>query len=77
MCSAKEAGCYKVILDCAENNVAFYEKCGLTRKEVQMVWPPLNPFAKYVAAAPAYLLCLLSGRPEHTTYLWPCHITGT
>ncbi len=27
----------KVILDCAESNVAFYEKCGLTRKEVQMV----------------------------------------
>ena len=34
---AKERGCYKVILDCAENNVAFYERCGLTRKEVQMV----------------------------------------
>ena len=30
-------GCYKVILDCAEANVPFYEKCGLTRKEVQMV----------------------------------------
>ena len=37
---AKEAGCYKVILDCAESNVAFYEKCGLTRKEVQMVSRP-------------------------------------
>ncbi len=35
--AAKEAGCYKVILDCAEANAAFYEKCGLTRKEVQMV----------------------------------------
>lgn len=35
--AAKAAGCYKVILDCAEHNVAFYEKCGLTRKEVQMV----------------------------------------
>ncbi len=33
----KERGCYKVILDCAEHNVAFYEKCGLTKKEVQMV----------------------------------------
>ena len=30
-------GCYKVILDCAEKNVSFYEKCGLTRKEIQMV----------------------------------------
>ncbi|PNH12865.1 Glucosamine 6-phosphate N-acetyltransferase [Tetrabaena socialis] len=35
--AAREMGCYKVILDCAEANVAFYEKCGLTRKEVQMV----------------------------------------
>ena len=37
MLAAKEMGCYKVILDCAESNVKFYEKCGLTRKEVQMV----------------------------------------
>ncbi|KXZ44003.1 hypothetical protein GPECTOR_75g727 [Gonium pectorale] len=35
--AAREAGCYKVILDCAEANVGFYTKCGLTRKEVQMV----------------------------------------
>ncbi|GIL71506.1 hypothetical protein Vretifemale_2056 [Volvox reticuliferus] len=35
--SAREAGCYKVILDCSEANSPFYEKCGLTRKEVQMV----------------------------------------
>lgn len=34
---AQQAGCYKVILDCAEHNVAFYAKCRLTRKEVQMV----------------------------------------
>ncbi|GLI59207.1 hypothetical protein VaNZ11_001043 [Volvox africanus] len=34
---AREAGCYKVILDCSEANSTFYEKCGLTRKEVQMV----------------------------------------
>eukprot|EP01114_Cavostelium_apophysatum_P006182 TRINITY_DN1742_c0_g1_i1.p2 TRINITY_DN1742_c0_g1~~TRINITY_DN1742_c0_g1_i1.p2 ORF type:complete len:177 (+),score=43.54 TRINITY_DN1742_c0_g1_i1:73-603(+) len=33
----KLTGCYKVILDCAEKNVAFYQKCGYTRKEVQMV----------------------------------------
>jgi len=32
----KEAGCYKVILDCIESNVGFYEKCGLQRKGVQM-----------------------------------------
>ena len=30
-------GCYKVILDCSEDNVPFYNKCGLTKKEVQMV----------------------------------------
>jgi glucosamine-phosphate N-acetyltransferase len=35
--TARRAGCYKVILDCSEANVAFYEKCGLSRKEVQMV----------------------------------------
>lgn len=33
---AKEHSCYKVILDCAEGNVAFYERCGFIRKEVQM-----------------------------------------
>ena len=40
---AQEAGCYKVILDCSDQNVAFYEKCGFERKEVQMVhfcWTP-------------------------------------
>ena len=25
---AFEAGCYKVILDCVDKNVPFYEKCG-------------------------------------------------
>lgn len=30
------AGCYKVILDCNESNVPFYERCGFSRKEVQM-----------------------------------------
>lgn len=32
----KRMGCYKVILDCSEKNVSFYERCGFTRKEVQM-----------------------------------------
>ncbi|EIE91644.1 hypothetical protein G6F57_002851 [Rhizopus arrhizus] len=31
-------GCYKVILDCSEKNVPFYEKCGFNRKEVEMAW---------------------------------------
>jgi hypothetical protein len=48
--AAREAGCYKVILDCAEANAAFYEKCGLTRKEIQMVRADLSaldaPLAK-------------------------------
>eukprot|EP00873_Tetraselmis_striata_P029832 jgi/Tetstr1/450096/TSEL_037141.t1 len=34
---SKQAGCYKTILDCSDDNVPFYEKCGLTKKEVQMV----------------------------------------
>jgi glucosamine-phosphate N-acetyltransferase len=33
---ANERQCYKVILDCDEANVGFYEKAGLVRKEVQM-----------------------------------------
>ena len=32
----ERAGCYKVILDCAEKNVGFYEKLGFLRKEIQM-----------------------------------------
>ena len=34
--ASREAGCYKVILDCSEDNVPFYEKCGLVRKGAQM-----------------------------------------
>jgi len=33
---AREAGCYKVIVDCSEENVPFYTSCGFTRKEVCM-----------------------------------------
>jgi glucosamine-phosphate N-acetyltransferase len=33
---AKELGCYKVILDCDENNVPFYEKCDMVKKGIQM-----------------------------------------
>ena len=31
-------GCYKVILDCNEANVKFYEKCEFTRKGAQMAF---------------------------------------
>ena len=34
---AQDKGCYKVILDCAEGNAGFYEKCGMRQKEIQMV----------------------------------------
>lgn len=32
----KDTGCYKVILDCAEANAPFYERCGFAKKEIQM-----------------------------------------
>jgi len=35
---AESTGCYKVLLDCSEHNVAFYEKCGLKRKDVCMAF---------------------------------------
>ncbi|ORZ40572.1 acyl-CoA N-acyltransferase [Catenaria anguillulae PL171] len=34
----KNVGCYKIILDCSEKNVPFYQKCGFEKKEVEMVW---------------------------------------
>ncbi|PVU93474.1 hypothetical protein BB559_003250 [Furculomyces boomerangus] len=30
-------GCYKISLNCNDGNIPFYEKCGLERKEIQMV----------------------------------------
>ena len=33
---AKEKKCYKVILNCSEENVPFYEKCGFNQKSKQM-----------------------------------------
>ena len=37
MMKARENGCYKVILDCAEHNVGFYEKNGMKRSDVHMI----------------------------------------
>uniref|UniRef100_A0A6C0ISS6 N-acetyltransferase domain-containing protein n=1 Tax=viral metagenome TaxID=1070528 RepID=A0A6C0ISS6_9ZZZZ len=34
--SAKKTNCYKVILNCSEKNIGFYEKCGFTQSNVQM-----------------------------------------
>jgi glucosamine-phosphate N-acetyltransferase len=33
---AREKNCYKVILDCSEKNVQFYEKIGFRRNEISM-----------------------------------------
>jgi len=33
---AKQNKCYKVTLDCADNNVAFYEKCNFEKRGNQM-----------------------------------------
>lgn len=33
---SKEQLCYKVILDCSNDNIGFYEKCGFIVKGVQM-----------------------------------------
>lgn len=33
---AKRLGCYKITLDCADTNIAFYESCGLERRGNQM-----------------------------------------
>ncbi|GAV74872.1 Acetyltransf_1 domain-containing protein [Cephalotus follicularis] len=33
---ARSKGCYKVILDCKDENIAFYEKCGYKQNGIQM-----------------------------------------
>lgn len=32
ICFAEESNCYKIILDCDDDNIAFYNKCGFQRK---------------------------------------------
>ena len=32
----KDIGCYKIILDCNNTNIPFYEKCGFIKRENQM-----------------------------------------
>ncbi|KAJ3411756.1 Glucosamine-phosphate N-acetyltransferase-like protein [Chytridiales sp. JEL 0842] len=34
----KATGCYKIILDCSDKNIPFYQKCGFTQKEYEMAW---------------------------------------
>ena len=33
---AKKYACYKVILNCSEDNILFYEKCGFNKKNIEM-----------------------------------------
>ncbi|AGC02048.1 acetyltransferase [Acanthamoeba polyphaga moumouvirus] len=35
---SKENGCYKIILDCSEKNIGFYQKYGFVKKEWQMAY---------------------------------------
>jgi hypothetical protein len=35
--AGREAGCYKIIIDCSEDNVPFYQRCGFKRKECSLV----------------------------------------
>lgn len=37
-----ERGCYKVVLNCSDDNVGFYEKCGMYKAEHQMRWDRLK-----------------------------------
>jgi glucosamine-phosphate N-acetyltransferase len=41
--AAGERGCYKVILDCADANCGFYERCGFRRCEVEMRYDVPTP----------------------------------
>ncbi len=34
----KNKKCYKVILNCSQKNIGFYEKCGYKQKEIEMVY---------------------------------------
>ena len=46
LAEAVDAGCYKVILDCGEHNVAFYEKLGFKKHEVAMRHDLISPSKK-------------------------------
>lgn len=35
---AVEKGCYKTVLNCSDDNIKFYEKCGMYLAENQMRW---------------------------------------
>lgn len=39
---ADKGGCYKTVLNCSDENIAFYEKCGMYKAENQMRWDRLK-----------------------------------
>ncbi|KAG8813580.1 hypothetical protein FRC19_002334 [Serendipita sp. 401] len=41
---SEKVGCYKTILNCSDENIPFYEKCGFKKKE--------NEMAKYASESP-------------------------
>ncbi|RKP12659.1 glucosamine 6-phosphate N-acetyltransferase [Piptocephalis cylindrospora] len=51
--AAQVLGCYKLLLNCSDKNIGFYEKCGLTQQDVQMklyLSPPASPEQEPVVA---------------------------
>ncbi|WRT68929.1 uncharacterized protein IL334_005911 [Kwoniella shivajii] len=48
-------GCYKIILDCSEKNIPFYEKCGFKHKEYEMVRYMADPKDVPKASTPSRL----------------------
>nr|ODN90674.1 glucosamine-phosphate N-acetyltransferase [Cryptococcus depauperatus CBS 7841] len=48
----RSRGCYKIILDCSNSNIPFYEKCGFKQKEYQMVRYMEDPTKIATAVAP-------------------------
>ena len=74
---AREAGCYKVILDCADKNAAFYEKSGYRRAELQMrldLGPPQRGARPPAPAPSKRVLSLLSASTEIVCRLGCAHL---
>ncbi|KAF8178485.1 acyl-CoA N-acyltransferase [Pholiota molesta] len=61
---SERTGCYKTILNCSDDNIPFYKKCGFEKKE--------NEMARYhttAASAPTTTPITLADRPVHTPRL--------
>lgn len=72
---SRQYGCYKVILDCSEENASFYEKCGLSRNGVQMVsWGAVEVALAVVCCAEQHRrITVLDTPPDASqdTMHWP------